>query len=96
MKKSNEMSLKEVINELTKAYRIEDKLNEAQLINSWEDVAGRLIARHTTDLYIKKEVLFIHLDSAALRNELSYARESIKEKLNNTLGKVVIEEVVFR
>ncbi len=95
MKKSNDQTLKEVINELLKAYKLGDKLKEMRLIDSWEKVVGKLINKHTKNLYIKKKVLFVKLDSAALRNELSYARQKIIKALNKEAKGDVIDDIVF-
>ncbi len=96
MRRSNDQKLGEVIQELLKLYRLEDKLDEVKLMNSWEEVVGEMIARHTKDLYIRRNTLFVILDSPALKNELSYSRTQIRESLNEAVGKDVIEEVVFR
>ena len=95
MKKSNDQTLKEVINELLESYKLSDKLKEVRLIDSWEKVVGKLINKHTKNLYIKKKVLFVKLDSAALRNELSYARQKIIKALNKEADEEVIDDIVF-
>ena len=92
---SNEISIKEAIKKLLKAYRLEDKLNETRLINSWEKVVGKLISKHTTNLYIKKKILFVRLDSAALKTELSYSKEKIIKMLNDEVGVETIYGIVF-
>ncbi len=96
MSKHNEHSLKEVIGQLLKAYKLDDKLAERRLISSWENVMGAMIAKHTTDLYIKHQQLFVTLDSAALRNELSLAKTKIVKMLNDQAGSQVIVEVILR
>lgn len=96
MRRSNDQKLGEVIQELLKLYRLEDKLDEVKLMSSWQEVVGEMIAKHTKDLYIRRSTLFVILDSPALKNELSYSKTQIKESLNKTVGRDVIEEVVFR
>ncbi|MCD4747392.1 MAG: DUF721 domain-containing protein [Bacteroidales bacterium] len=96
MNYSNELSLKEAIKELLNDYKLNNKLNEVRLINSWEKVVGKLISKHTNKLYIRRKVLFIELDSAALKNELSYAKQKIINALNKEVNEDVIEEIVFR
>ncbi len=92
----NEHSLKEVIEQLLKAYKLDDKLSERRLIASWESVMGAMIAKHTKDLYIKPKQLFVTLDSAALRNELSLAKTKIIKMLNEEAGTEVINDVILR
>lgn len=96
MSKHNEHSLKEAIDMLLKVYRLDDKLAEKQLISSWEEVMGKMIANHTTDIAIRNKQLFVTLDSAALRNELSLAKTKIIQMLNKAAGKEVITEIVLR
>ena len=96
MRRSNDQKLSEVIRELLKAYRLDNKLNEVRLIKSWDDVVGKVISKHTKNLYIKRRTLFVTLDSPALKNELSFSRTKIIEALNKEVGEEVIEEIVFR
>lgn len=92
---SNDQSLGDAIREFLKTYNLERKIQERKLINSWEPIVGPMIARHTKNLYIKNKVLFVKLDSPALSNELSYAREKITKSLNEAAGSEVIKDVKF-
>jgi predicted nucleic acid-binding Zn ribbon protein len=92
---SNEQSLGEVIRELLASYRLEGKVNQARVIMAWEEVTGKMISKHTQDLYIKGSKLFVKLDSPALKNELSYSKGKIIELLNKEAGGEVISDIVF-
>jgi len=94
--KSNEQSLKEVINELLKAYKLDNRIYETQVIGAWETVVGKVIAKHTMKMYVNKKILFVTLDSAALREELSYAKQKLIKSLNKKVGVEVITDIVFR
>jgi predicted nucleic acid-binding Zn ribbon protein len=95
MKFSTDRPIGEVIREMIQTYRLEGKLNEVKVLHSWEKVVGEMIARHTLDLYIKNKRLFVKVDSPALKNELTYSRSEIAQKLNHEAGGTVIDEVVF-
>jgi predicted nucleic acid-binding Zn ribbon protein len=96
IKQSNEQTLGEAIKELIAAYRIGPKLNEAKMIGSWEKIVGSMIAKHTVSLNVNKRILYVELDSAALRNELTYAREKIRKMLNKEAGEELIDKVIFK
>lgn len=96
MSKHNEHSLKEVIEQLLKAYKLDDKLAEHRLIDSWSRVMGPMITKYTKDLYIKNKQLFVTLDSAALRNELSLAKSKMVKLLNEEAGSEVITDVILK
>ena len=96
MRKSNEQSLGQVIEELLGTYKLKAKLTEFRLIDSWEKIMGSAIAKRTEDLFINKRVLHVRLNSSVLREELFIAREKIKEMLNDEAGETVIDEIFFK
>lgn len=95
MKKSNEILLKDAISAFLKENNLESKLNETRIISAWEPVVGKLISRHTNQMYIKNRVLFVKVDSAALREELSYQHSKLVKKLNHAAGIEVIDDIKF-
>lgn len=96
MSKGNEFTLKEAIEQLLQTYKLDGKLNEVKLMNSWEQVMGPAIQKYTRNLYISSRTLFVELSSAPLREELSYARTKIVKMLNEAAGASVIDDVVLR
>lgn len=96
MSNYNEQSLGDAISEFLNRHNLGPKLDEVKLINAWERVVGKMIARHTNDLRIQKGSLFVYLDSDALRNELSYTKTLLIRRLNEAVGKEVIKDVVLR
>lgn len=96
MSDKNQQSLKEAIQQLVKTYKLEDKLNETKLLNSWEAIMGKTIAKHTRNLAVKKNVLYVTLDSSVLRHELSFAKEKILQLLKNSMGELKITDVVLK
>jgi predicted nucleic acid-binding Zn ribbon protein len=95
VKKSNEILLKDAIEAFLKENKLDTKINETRLIGAWEEVTGKLIARHTIDIYVKNRVLFVKVDAAALREELSYQKSKLVKKLNKVAGIEAIDEIKF-
>ncbi len=77
-------------------YRLKGKLNQSRIRNQWERMMGPSIAGYTRDIKLYRGKLFITIESAALRQELSYGKEKIKRNLNEELGEEAIKEVVIR
>ncbi len=92
---TNSEKLGDVIERLLKAYKIEDKFNEAGLILSWEKILGKAIANRTDQIFIKERKLYVRLSSASLRQELSMAKTRLVEMLNEQYQSAVIDEVIF-
>jgi len=90
------MSLSEVLKEYRSEMNIDNKLKEINLIKSWEEIAGKAIARRTSKVYIKDGSLYIHLNSSVARNELSMLRESLRERLNEKAGEELVKDIILR
>jgi predicted nucleic acid-binding Zn ribbon protein len=95
MKSSNEYTLKQAIEALIDQYKIEERLSETVVINDWEKIVGKMVARHTKNMHIKKRVLFVEFDNAALRNEISFAKTRLIAAINKSLKNDAIDDIVF-
>jgi len=95
VKKSNEILLKDAIAAFLKENNLDTKLNETRITGAWEGVTGKLIARHTLQLNVKDRVLYVKVDSAALREELSFQRSKLIKKLNIAVGIEAIDDIKF-
>ena len=89
-------TLKQVMGDLMKKSHMDEKLLGMELKERWEEVAGSLVARHTTELSFVKNKLTIRLDSAPLKQEIGYRKQALIEKINKGMGKVVVTEIVIR
>ncbi len=96
MRRSKTISLAEAMKDYIKEMNLEGKLNEVNLINSWEETVGKAIALRTSKLYIKDQVLYVYLNSSVVRSELLMLREALKEKLNEKVGSEVIKDIVLK
>ena len=96
MRRSKTISIAEAMKDYIREMRLEDKLMEVNLVNSWEEMVGKAIASRTSKVYIKDQVLYIRLNSSVARNELMMLREALREKLNEKAGKELIWEIVLR
>ena len=96
MPRSNDQSLGDAIREFLHSYHLEDKLNETKVIQSWGKVVGPLVEKYTHGLYIRNRILFVKVESAALRHELSYSKSKIIAALNKEVKSEVIEDIVLR
>ncbi len=96
MSKNNEYTIKDAINALLKTYKLDDKMAESKLLSSWDSIMGTMISKHTKDIFIKNKQLFITLDSSALRNELSMAKTKIIKMLNDSAGREIVNDIVFK
>lgn len=96
MRRSKTISIAEAVTDYIKEMNLGEKLSEAGVINSWEETVGKAISSRTTKIYIRDHVLYVHLSSSVVRNELLMLREVLREKLNQKAGTQAIKEIVLR
>ena len=92
---SNQSTLGEVIDKLMKAYRLDGKLKEMDVIQAWGEMMGLAVANRTKNIQIRNKTLFLTMDSAVMRDELSYGKEVIIQLVNEKAGFEMITNVFF-
>ncbi len=95
VKRRNEQSLAEALGRLIDGAGMREKMDELDIVSWWDEVAGGMIARHTVGITLRRGKLAVRVDSAPLRQELTYMRDTIKELLNRRVGREVVKEIVL-
>ena len=95
MRKPNDKSIKEAMDQLFQVYKLQQKFDETALIAAWPEMMGVAIANRTKELYIRQKKLFVRVESSVIKNELMMMRSQIIEKMNERAGGEVIVEIVL-
>ena len=95
-RKGEPESIGDAIQNMLDTFRISDKFNETDLIDSWAKVMGEPIAKRTNKVYIREKKLYVHVNSAPLKHELNMSRDKILVLLTKEMGKPVVNEVVIK
>ncbi len=96
MKRKNAEPIGKILQRFLRQESLESPLNEQRLISAWPEVLGPAMAAYTSELYIKNQILYVHLTSAALRQELMMGRDLLVRSLNKKVGATVITNIIFR
>ena len=95
MKRSNEQSLNTAMDQFIDAFGLREKMDELDITTGWDEAVGPMIARHTVSVRLRKGRLNVRVDSAPLRHELSFMRETLVELLNRRAGRQVVQEIML-
>ena len=74
---------------------LDSKMQELQILNVWSECVGEAIAKYSSPQEIRKNKLFVKVENAAWRYELSLNKAGIIEKLNIKLKKKLIKDIIF-
>ena len=76
--------------------RLKGGVNALKIENIWEEVMGKTISRYTDKLEIIGTTLFITSSVGPLKQELSFQKEKIIERINEAMGDRVIKSVMIK
>jgi predicted nucleic acid-binding Zn ribbon protein len=96
MRKSNTQPIVDVIREYLKEMNIDQKLKEVGIVSQWEKLMGKTVAVRTSQIYIRNHILYIHVTSSVLKNELLMMRQAIIDKINEEAGEKLVEQMVIK
>ncbi len=96
MKRHNDQKINEVLGDMIDNYRLKPKLNQTKIREVWAEMMGPQIDRYTKKITIRKNKIFVTIDSSPLRQELSYGRDKILKNLNEVLGEEFLLDIIIR
>ena len=96
MRRNNAEQIGEMILKFFRQNGLESPLNEYRLVQAWKEVVGPAITKSTSNLYIKNQILYVHLTSTVLRQELMMGRDILVRNLIEKVGAQVIVNIIFR
>ncbi|MEQ8424788.1 MAG: DUF721 domain-containing protein, partial [Cyclobacteriaceae bacterium] len=77
----------QAINDLLQSYHIKSKFDAANIVGSWERLVGKPIAKRTKKVFIKDKVLFVQIESASMKHDISLHKNQILEIFQKEFGK---------
>lgn len=91
--RKNEVTLKQAIDKMIDAYKLRGKFNELKLRETWEEVVGVHISKHTTKIQIKDYKLYVKVDSPVVKQELMFMRSRLLSLINRKFNYKIIDEI---
>ncbi len=95
MRKANDKSLKDAIEQMLNVYKIKRRFDETAVVAAWPELVGKPVANRTKELFIRDKKLFLRIESSVIKNELMMMRAQIMEKINEKANTLLVEEVIF-
>ncbi|MEC7857998.1 MAG: DUF721 domain-containing protein [Bacteroidota bacterium] len=79
-RKSKLLSIKDLTSEFYNSDKMKKGINKVEIASTWNKITSNQIQSRTKKLFVKENKLYIKVNSAPLRNELSNNRKVILEK----------------
>ena len=84
IRRKEALSMQEVIEEYIKSAKIASGLNTQRIFAAWDACSGA--GPFTLKRYFRSGTLYVTLNSSVIRNQLSFQKAALIEKMNATLS----------
>ena len=89
-------SIDMVLEDLVKDHGFEPKIVEQKVFVAWRQAVGDMIARNTQPIALENGRLTVYTLSHPLVTELSLLQNHIIQKINDSVGKIVVRALRFK
>jgi predicted nucleic acid-binding Zn ribbon protein len=88
--------LSQELDRIFKDAELKNYMYKGMVLSVWTQAVGQRIAEMTQPQMFNNGTLYVKVQSAVWRNELSMMRNVIKEKINELLEQKIVVSIVFR
>ena len=88
--------LKDILESLFKDKSLPFNPEDANIWKLWDEIVGPAISKHAQPARIKNRKLWVHVSEPIWLQELEFQEETIKQRLNDRLGRKAVDKIEFR
>jgi predicted nucleic acid-binding Zn ribbon protein len=85
-----------IIGDVLKKYRHQTDAELVQVWQVWDSILGNVIAQNAKPAAFKGRILLVHVTSSSWIHQLQFLKKEMIAKLNDALGKALIEDLKFK
>ena len=95
MKRERTMSVKEIMPLFIEEMGLRAGLDEAHVSALWDELLGPAVASATKQKRLKDGKLYVKITSSVARNWLFTERTGIVRKINESMGKTLVTDIIL-
>lgn len=96
MKRTEPLAISEIINDFINKKQLATAIVEGNAKETWSEIVGEYIAKHTTDVFLKSRILTVRVSSSAARAEVHMRRRYYIQELNMKLGAGTVVNIILK
>ena len=85
-----------LLDDVLKKYRHETNAELVKVWQVWDNIVGNVIAQNAKPAAFKGRILLVHVTSSTWIHQLQFLKKEMIAKLNDKLGKTLIEDLKFK
>ena len=96
MKRTEPLAISEIINDFINKRQLSKAIVEGNAKDTWSEIVGEYIAKHTTDVFLKNNLLTVRVSSSAAKAEIHMRRRYYIQELNMKLGAGAVKNIILK
>ena len=92
---SNPTPITELIKSFARVHNKQHLFDEAQAVNIWKTLVSSETLAHTIETKMQNGILFIKVDSPALKHNLRLESDDFRQKINAQFSREVVKDVAI-
>ena len=90
--KHKAQSIGDLLADFIRGTEAETTLLERKIPQVWSELMGNVVVQFTGEMEVKNGILYVHIHSAALRQQLFEQLHTIVQRLNDKVGGTVVKD----
>ena len=96
MKSTEPQNINDAIHQTLHSLGLVEKLSQYEVVNSWAEIVGDSIGRVTKTESIRDGALVVRVIHPTWRQELVFLKADLIKKINRTLKKEIVKDIIFK
>jgi hypothetical protein len=93
---NSQSSVGDVLKQIIQVNKLQPGMDQIDVKEAWLNLMGNGVNSYTKNVVLKGSILYVELNSAVLREELSHGKSKIIRMINEELRRDVVRDVVLR
>ena len=96
MRRNNINTIAEVIKKLMRNNKLSKRFDNLNVLDVWNNIIGKDLEKYIKSTKLVDDKLYVKLRSSIVRNEISYKKTQLIQRINKKLKKDVIKDIILK
>ena len=96
MRRNNTNTIGQIIKKIISNNKLSKRLDVLNILDVWNNIIGKDLEKYIKSTKLVDDKLYVKLRSSIVRNEMSYKKAQLIQKINKKLNKDVIKDIILK
>lgn len=96
MRRNNINTIGQVIKKLMGNNKLSKRLDDLNVLDVWSNIIGKDLEKYIKSTKLIDDKLHVKLRSSIVRNEISYKKTELIQRINKQLNKDVVNDIILK